>query len=74
MVSKWYNRKEKLSRTLAWDLILVLDGKRLPTRMTLVPVDRKDQGYKTTMVYEEIDFDVALPPGTFSLSRLERQH
>jgi len=74
LVSNWYNRKGKLSRTLTWDLVRVLDKKHLPTRMTLVPVDRKEQGYKTTMVYEAIDFDVELPPGTFSLSRLERQH
>jgi hypothetical protein len=73
LVSRWYNRKGELSRTLTWDEVRVLDGKRLPTRMTLVPNDRKDEGHKTIMIYHDIDFDVELPESTFSLSRLERQ-
>jgi outer membrane lipoprotein-sorting protein len=73
VVSRWYNRKGELSRTLSWDQVREFDGKRLPARMTLVPEDRDDTGHKTTMTYEEIDFDVELPEGTFSLSRLERQ-
>lgn len=73
LVSRWYDRKGELARTLTWDLVRELDGKRVPTRMTLVPQDRKEEGNKTIMVYLELDFDVDLPEDTFSLSRLERQ-
>ena len=71
--SKWYNRKGELARVLTWDKMRVLDGRRLPTRMTLVPTDRNDQGWRTVMEYHDIDFDVDLPDSTFSLSNLERQ-
>jgi len=71
--SKWYNRKGELARVLTWDKMRVLDGRRLPTRMTLVPTDRSDKGWKTVMEYHNIDFDVQLPESRFSLSNLERQ-
>lgn len=71
--SKWYNRKGELARLLTWDKMRVFDGRRLPARMTLVPTDRRDKGWKTVMEYHDIDFDVELPESTFSLSSLERQ-
>ena len=71
--SEWYNRKGELSRVMTWDEVKVMDGKRLPARMTLVPKDKDEEGHKTVMIYKAIDFDVDLPPGAFSLSRLERQ-
>ena len=71
--SEWYNRKGKLSRTMHWDDVRVLGGKRVPARMTLIPTDRDEEIYRTIMVYQEIDFDVEHPAATFSLSRLERQ-
>jgi hypothetical protein len=73
LVSRWYNRKGELSRVLTWDKVGMLGGKRLPTRMTLVPRDSREKGHKTIMIYHEIEFNVDLPEGTFSLSRLERQ-
>ena len=73
ITSKWYNRKGELARVMTWDRVKVLDGKRLPARMTLVPKDKDEEGHKTVMTYMEIDFDVDLPASTFSLSRLERQ-
>ena len=50
--------------------VFVVGGRRLPARMVLVPVG--DEGKRTEMRYLEARFDVALPPDTFSLSRLER--
>lgn len=73
VVSRWYDRKGELARILTWDEVREMDGKRIPTRMTLVPQDRKEEGNKTIMIYRELDFDVDLPEDTFSLSRLERQ-
>lgn len=73
LLSRWYNRKDELARVITWSDVKVLDGKRLPTRMTLVPTDRDDAGHRTILVYHEIDFDATLPPNTFSLSRLEQK-
>ena len=71
--SEWYNRKGELSRKMRWDRVRELDGKLLPTRMVLVPTDKEEEGHKTVMIYEEIDFNVELPDSLFNLSSLERR-
>ncbi len=73
LVSRWYNRRNELARQITWSDVEVMDGKRLPTRMTLKPMDKDEEGHETVMVYHEIDFGAALPADTFSLSRLERK-
>lgn len=65
-----FDRKGRLARTMTFDDVKVLGGRRLPARMRLVP--EGDPGKSTEMRYLEARFDVALPPDTFSLSRLER--
>ncbi len=73
LYSEWYNQKGELARVMKWDQVEVMDGRRLPARMILIPTDKEEEGYRTVMVYEEIKFDVDLPPSMFSLSQLERQ-
>lgn len=65
-----FDRKGRLARTMTFDDVKVLGGRRLPARMRLVP--EGEPGKRTEMRYLEARFDVALPPDTFSLSRLER--
>jgi hypothetical protein len=68
--ARYYDRKNRLARIIYWDEIRVFDGRSLPARVTLIPVDK--EGYKTVMVYSEISFKAEIPESTFSLSRLER--
>ena len=65
-----FDRRGRLARTMTFDDIRVLGGRRLPTHITLVPVDV--EGQRTELRYVELEFDVALPSDTFSLARLER--
>jgi hypothetical protein len=65
-----FDRKGRLARTMTFDEVKVLGGRRLPARMVLVP--EGEPGKKTEMRYLEARFDVALPEDVFSLSRLER--
>ena len=65
-----FDRKGRLARTMRFDEIKVIGGRRLPTHLTLTPSDI--EGQRTEMRYLEIEFDVALPNDTFSLARLER--
>lgn len=67
----YYDRKDRLARTMTWDEVTVFDGKRLPARMTLVPT--QEEGHKTILEYLSLDFNVDLPDSTFSLSELERR-
>jgi outer membrane lipoprotein-sorting protein len=71
LMAKYYDRKNRLSRTMRWSDVRDFDGRQLPAKMEMVPEDK--EGYKTELVYEEIDFDVDVPESTFSLSRLERK-
>ena len=66
----YYDRKDRLARTMTWDKVEVFDGKRLPARMTLVPTQEED--HKTVLEYLSLDFDVSLPDSKFSLAELER--
>jgi hypothetical protein len=65
-----YDRKGRLARTMSFDEVTVLGGRRLPARIALVPAD--STGQRTVMRYLDVAFDVPLPDDTFSLSRLER--
>ena len=65
-----FDRKGRLARTMTFDEIARLGGRRLPAHLTLTPTDV--QGQRTEMRYLDMQFDVAIPDDTFSLSRLER--
>ena len=65
-----YDRKGRLARTMTFDEVRPLGGRRLPARVMLVPTDA--EGQRTEMRYLEVVFDVKVPDDTFSLSRLER--
>jgi hypothetical protein len=67
---KHFDRRGRLARTMTFDEIKTLGGRRLPTHITLVPTDV--EGQRTEMRYLELQFDVKLPDDTFSLARLER--
>lgn len=65
-----FDRKGRLARTMRFDEVKVLGGRRLPAHMTLTPADF--EGQRTEMRYLDVRFDVRVPDETFSLSRLER--
>jgi hypothetical protein len=71
LLARYYDRKDRLARTMCWDEVREFDGRRIPAHMTLVPED--EAGNKTEMRYRTIQFDVDVPESTFSLSNLERQ-
>jgi len=65
-----FDRKGRLARTMRFDDVKVLGGRRLPAHIALVPADAESQ--KTEMRYLDVQFDMTLPDDTFSLSRLEQ--
>jgi hypothetical protein len=67
--SRFYDRKGRLARTIRYEEIREMDGRRVPARMVLLP--EGDEGRRTTLEYLSIDFDAKVPDDTFSLSRLE---
>jgi outer membrane lipoprotein-sorting protein len=68
--AKYYDRRMRLARTLRFDQVRTIDGRRIPTRLRLQPEDRPDE--HTELRYLDIDFDADVPTSTFSLTALER--
>lgn len=68
--AKYYDRRMRHSRTMHFRDVREFDGRRVPSRMVLVPHDR--EGQRTELRYVDIDFDANVPASTFSLSRLEQ--
>jgi len=70
VAERHFDRKGRLARTMAFDEIRLLGGRRLPARLVLTPTDV--EGQRTEMRYLDVQFNPAIPDDTFSLSRLER--
>ncbi len=68
---RYYDRRKRLARTLTFDQVKPIGGRVIPTRLVVRPIDSPDK--RTEMRYLDIAFDVAVPPETFSLARLERK-
>jgi outer membrane lipoprotein-sorting protein len=65
-----YDRKGRLARTMKFDEVKALGGRRMPAHLVLTPTDTV--GQSTELRYLEIQFDIPMPDDTFSLSRLEQ--
>ncbi|MGE0786730.1 MAG: outer membrane lipoprotein-sorting protein [Sandaracinaceae bacterium] len=68
--ARYFDRRMRLSRTMRFDDVRRVDGRTIPTRLSLQPVDRPDE--HTELRYLDIDFDANVPDSTFSLTELER--
>ncbi len=69
LVMRFFDRRARLARTIVYDSVRSMGGRRIPTRMQLVPADAQDR--RTEMRYLDVQFDADVPESTFSLSRLE---
>ncbi|SBS35929.1 hypothetical protein MAQ5080_03313 [Marinomonas aquimarina] len=67
---RYFDEQEILVRTLTFADEKQLDGRLVPMRMTLQPVDKSDES--TTILYEDIEFNVPIAPSFFSLQNLKR--
>jgi outer membrane lipoprotein-sorting protein len=65
-----FDRRGRLARTLRFDEVRLLGGRRLPARLVLQPEGQ--EGQRTELRYLELQLDAEVPADTFSLSRLEQ--
>ena len=70
MQAEYYDRKNRLARTMYFEEVKKMGGRTVPSLMRLVPTDKPNQS--TEMRYLSIQFGAKVPESTFSLSRLER--
>ncbi len=68
----YYDEKGRKVRVLEYSDIRDLGGRTIPVRLTLTPLTEDKQGNSTVIVYDEMEFDIALGPTMFSLTSLRR--
>ena len=66
----YYDEDLLLSRTLEFTNIEMMDGKMIPTMMSMIPTN--EPGESTTVKWEEIQFDVTIDDEFFSLRKLQQ--
>lgn len=66
----YYDEKGEKVRTMTWTEVKEMDGRRMPTVMTIIPADKP--GEFTRMTYQEMDFDADIPPDMFTRQALQR--
>lgn len=67
----YFDRRDRLARTLHWSDVKQLGGRLLPAKMQLIP--EGEAGHETVMHYLDVTFEASLPPNIFSLSQLEQR-
>jgi len=71
VLARYFDRKDRLARTMVFDEAKTVDGRLIPTRMTVI--DEQEEGERTVLLYREVEWDVDLDESRFSLSSLEKR-
>ena len=69
--AKFYDEDGELARTMEHGEFKEFDDRTVPGVMDMYPSDKPDE--RTTIRYEELEFDVDLEPSFFSLRSLQRR-
>jgi outer membrane lipoprotein-sorting protein len=67
--AKYYDEDGELARTMEYSEIREFSGRLVPAVMNMVPADKP--GERTTIRYEELEFDVDVDESFFSLRTLQ---
>ncbi|MFW5774826.1 MAG: outer membrane lipoprotein-sorting protein [Chitinivibrionales bacterium] len=68
--AEYYGEDGKLANTLVLSEIQMMDSRRIPTHWEMIPAD--EQGQRTILEYESMDFDVSIENSFFSLQNMRR--
>lgn len=70
--TRFYDEEGQLINTMNASAIKLMDGRLIPTRMEMIPADKK--GQKTVLTYNSIRYDKPLPEGFFTLQQMKILH
>jgi hypothetical protein len=68
--AQFFDRKDRLSRTMEFSEIKKMGGRLIPTVLLVVP--EREEGQYTELKYLDAEFDVDVDESMFSLAQLER--
>jgi outer membrane lipoprotein-sorting protein len=66
----YYDEDGYLVNTMQLSDIKQIGGRTIPTRMEMVPAENPDQ--KTVIIYKDIEFDIDVTAGFFSIQNMKR--
>ena len=69
--ARYYDEDGELARTLEFSDFRNMGGRLVPAKMDMQPADKP--GERTTMLYDDLEFDVDLEKSFFSLQMLKRR-
>lgn len=68
--TEFYDEDGTLMRTMNGSKVEELDDRLIPTYMEMVPKD--ESGHKTVLIYEDIEFNIDVNEGFFSIQNMKR--
>ncbi|NGP89459.1 outer membrane lipoprotein-sorting protein [Fodinibius halophilus] len=68
--TEFYNEDGKLIKVMEGSRIKNMNGRTIPTKMEMIPMNKKDQ--KTVLLYEDIAFNTDIDERFFSIQNMKR--
>ncbi|MCB0401952.1 MAG: outer membrane lipoprotein-sorting protein [Flavobacteriales bacterium] len=68
--AEFYDEDEELVNLMEASDIKVLGGRKLPSKLEMIPVDK--EGHKTVMIYTDITFNEPIQAGFFSTQNMKK--
>jgi len=68
--SRFYDDDGKLVNIMNGTDVRMMDGRLIPTRFEMIPVDKKNQ--KTEMIYKQLTYDKPIDDGFFTAERMKK--
>lgn len=65
---RYFDDRDRLARTMGFSRFRTMGGRLVPTELTMRPEDKP--GERTTLLYDELEFDIGIEASFFSLQRL----
>ncbi|MEX0928603.1 MAG: outer membrane lipoprotein-sorting protein [Balneolales bacterium] len=65
-----YDQRDQLANTIELDEVREMDGRGIPTRMTMIPADQPDQ--RTIISYQDLEFDIDINESFFTRQNMKR--
>lgn len=69
--AEYYDEDGERVRVMKGSEVKELGGRLIPTRMEMIPLN-KEEGHKTMMLYEDIEFNIGLSERFFSIQNMKR--
>lgn len=68
--AEFYDEDDELVRLMTGSEVKEMDGRRVPTRMEMIPMDKEN--HKTVITYEEMAFNIDISQNFFSIQNMKR--